>query len=138
MKKFILTLFLAAGVCWAGTAAELSAAQPAAETEAVVPENEAAIPQTHEDLSGEVMQEGGFLSGNSFAREQARMSVQTDETAALSDKKTQLQNLLLTAWDSFDEACDLTSLQLTPDELHTAYAETLNYHQKYLDRKSVV
>ena len=51
MKKFILTLFLAAGVCWAGTAAELSAAQPAAETEAVVPENEAAIPQTHEDLS---------------------------------------------------------------------------------------
>lgn len=131
MKKFILTLFLAAGVCWAGTAAELSAAQPAAETEAVVPENEAAIPQTHEDLSGEVMQEGGFLSGNSFAREQARMSVQTDETAALSDKKTQLQNLLLTAWDSFDEACDLTSLQLTPDELHTAYAETLNYHPKY-------
>ena len=89
MKKFILTLFLAAGVCWAGTAAELSAAQPAAETEAIVPENEAAVPQTHEDLSGEVIQEGGFLSGNSFAREQAR-------TSALSDKKTQLQKLLLT------------------------------------------
>ena len=138
MKKLILTLFLAASLCFAGTTAELSAAQPApdsraalSESEATAAESEPAVAEIFEDLSGEVIQEGGFLSGNSFAREQARMSAQADGTAALSDKEAQLQTLLLAAWDSFADTCDLTSMQITPDELHAAYAETLNYHPKY-------
>lgn len=124
MKKFLWVLFLATDICWAGMTTNISAAEPASE-------NKEAIQATYEDVSDEVLQEGGLLSEPSVTGKQARISAQTAIVNELSNKEQQVRDLLLKSWDSFAETCDLSSCQITPDELHTIYANTLNSNPRY-------
>lgn len=124
MKKILWMLSLGILICWAGMAAETSAAEPA-------PEREETVQAIYEDISAELLQQGGLLPEASAAGRQARMSAQAGMARGLSDKQRQIQDKLLAAWDSFAKTCDLASFQITPDELRAIYVNTLNSNPKY-------
>ena len=81
---------------------EISAAE-------VAPAHEETVPATYEDLSAEVLQEGGLLPESNAAGRQARFSAQPDMIRELSDTQKQIQDKLLTAWNSFADTCDLSA-----------------------------
>ena len=117
-------LFLGTLICWAGITTEISAAETA-------PEHEETVPATYEDVSDEILQEGGLLQESNATGRLARFSAQSDMIRELSDTQKQIQDKLLKAWDSFADTCDLSSFQITPDELRNFYANTLNSNPKY-------
>ncbi len=124
MKKILWMLFLGTLICWAGITTEISAAETA-------PEHEETVPATYEDVSDEILQEGGLLQESNATGRLARFSAQSDMIRELSDTQKQIQDKLLKAWDSFADTCDLSSFQITPDELRNFYANTLNSNPKY-------
>lgn len=123
MKK-VWMLFLGIFICWAGMTAETSAAE-------VAPEHGETVTATYEDISDEILQEGGLLPESNAAGKQAKFSAQSDMARGLSDTQKRIQDKLLTAWDSLADTCDLSAFQITPDELHTCYANALNSNPKY-------
>lgn len=124
MKKTFWLLFLGLGICWAGMTTNLSAAE-------IATENEETIQEISVDLSDELIQKGGFPSESNIGGKQAKSLMQEGISTRLSDKEKQVQALLMKAWDSFSGTCDLSACQVTADELHTIYANTLNSNPKY-------
>lgn len=91
---------------------------------AAVREAETAGGAVHEDISDQIIQEGGFP-----------VEAADDGIMPMSDVddaiKKQVQDKLKAAWDSVSDECDLTEFQLTPDEARTIYSETINQYPKY-------
>lgn len=78
----------------------------------------------HEDISDQVIQEGGFLAE---AADDGIMPMSDVDDAV----KKQVQEKLKAAWDSVSDECDLTEFQLTPEEVRTIYFETINQYPRY-------
>lgn len=123
MKKTLWMLFLGICICWAGMTTQISAAEAA-------PENEETLEEISVDLSDELIQEGGFLSEPNVPEKQARSSARANTSRALLGEQ-QAQAMLMNAWDSFASTCDLSACQITADELHSIYADTLNSNPRY-------
>ena len=123
MKSKITALLLSVALCIPGTergevcARELTADGPHHAGEAYV------------DLSGQVIQEGGGLS-DTDAHDLKNTTQNGDE------KKQQVQNALMAAWDSAAKSCDLSGLGITPEFLRSVYFETLNEYPVYFYVKS--
>lgn len=119
MKKIILALLLSAGICIAGVQADAVAA------ETVKQETDEGLEEEYVDLSGSIVQEGGFLPEmNTSGRRMTRAAV--DDTA-----KEQAQKALMAAWDSFETTCDLSSYQIPKEEIGTVFQEAINLHPRY-------
>lgn len=124
MKKSLWMLFLGLCICWAGMTTKLSAAE-------IATENEENLQQISVNLSDEVIQEGGFPSETKISGKQARNLMPKGISPKLSEKEKQVQTLLMNAWDTFADTCDLKACQITADELRTIYANTLNSNPRY-------
>lgn len=124
MKKRLTALFLAAVTCLVGhEAGEIRSAQANASVRRTSVD-------AYVDLSGQVIQEGGALSEASISDVKPRTADTEDE------KKRQVQEALLKAWDSVSDSCNLSSYHISPELLRSVYFDTLNQYPRYFYVKS--
>lgn len=118
MKKVFFMMLLGLSICLAGQQAEVLASEYA-------PENEKDIQEMYVDLSGEIIQEGGFLKKTDISEKRAGAS------GEMTDTQRMVQSELLAAWDSFADSCNLRAYQISGEDLEETYAETINGSPEY-------
>lgn len=129
VKKLILALFLSVGICAVGAQTDVYASEPTVQEDGATG-NDGEIRKEYVDLSDSVIQEGGFPKAESTSRK--------SRSAVDSSKEKEVQKVLLEAWDSFAESCDLSSYGLEASELITIYFGTLNTYPRYFYVKSSI
>lgn len=129
VKKLILALFLSVGICAVGVQTDVYASEPTVQEDGAAG-NDGEIRKEYVDLSDSVIQEGGFPKAESTSRK--------SRSAVDSGKEKEVQKVLLEAWDSFAESCDLSSYGLEASELITIYFGTLNTYPRYFYVKSSI
>ena len=122
VKKLILALFLSVGICAVGAQTDVYASEPTVQEDGATG-NDGEIRKEYVDLSDSVIQEGGFPKAAGTSRK--------SRSAVDSDKEKEVQKVLLAAWDSFAESCDLSAYKLTTEEVKRIYQETINTHPRY-------
>lgn len=122
VKKLILALFLSVGICAVGAQTDVYASEPTVQEDGATG-NDGEIRKEYVDLSDSIIQEGGFPKASGTLRK--------SRSAVDSDKEKEVQKVLLAAWDSFAESCDLSSYGLTEDEVKNIYFGTMNTHPRY-------
>lgn len=120
LKKFILALFLSAGLCMAGLQTDAIASElPTAQ------EKDTEVQKEYVDLSDQIIQEGGF------PKEQPSSVRRMRRSAAVSTKEEQVQDILTEVWDSLGDSCDLSAYRITKEELKEIYTATINTRPRY-------
>ena len=120
LKKFILALFLSAGLCMAGLQTDAIASEPS-----TAQEKDTEVQKEYVDLSDQIIQEGGFPKEPPSSVRRMRRS------AVVSTKEEQVQDILTEVWDSLGDSCDLSAYRITREELNEIYTSTINMHPRY-------